>query len=98
MHDVTQGELIFPSPDNGSFSENAMLAVLDRLGHPQMPCRFRCRLALSRERSVVVRSTSPREERGIKLLGSAPKHATLLEINASGYQPKELLIRADIPA
>jgi integrase len=28
-----QGELIFPNPDNGIFSENAMLAVLDRLGY-----------------------------------------------------------------
>jgi integrase len=33
MHDATQGELIFPNPDNGIFSENAMLAVLDRLGY-----------------------------------------------------------------
>jgi len=31
------------------------------------------------------------------LLGSAPKHATFFEINASGYQPKELLIRPDLP-
>lgn len=27
-----QGELIFKNHDGGSFSENAMLAVLDRLG------------------------------------------------------------------
>ncbi len=27
-----QGELIFPNPDGGIFSENAMLAVLDRIG------------------------------------------------------------------
>jgi integrase len=33
MRDGTQGELIFPNPDGGSFSENAMLAVLDRLGY-----------------------------------------------------------------
>jgi integrase len=33
MHDATQGELIFPNPDNEIFSENAMLAVLDRLGY-----------------------------------------------------------------
>jgi integrase len=33
MHAATQGELIFPNPDNGIFSENAMLAVLDRLGY-----------------------------------------------------------------
>ena len=33
MHDGTQGELIFPNPDEGVFSENAMLAVLDRLGY-----------------------------------------------------------------
>jgi integrase len=33
MHDATKGELIFPNPDNGVFSENAMLAVLDRLGY-----------------------------------------------------------------
>jgi hypothetical protein len=25
------------------------------------------------------------------------KHATVFEINASGYQPKELLIRPDLP-
>jgi len=29
------------------------------------------------------------EERGMQLLDWAPKHATLLEINSSGYQPKE---------
>jgi hypothetical protein len=29
MRDATQGELIFPNPDNGIFSENAMLAVLE---------------------------------------------------------------------
>jgi integrase len=34
MRDGTQGELIFANPDDGVFSENAMLAVLDRLGHP----------------------------------------------------------------
>jgi hypothetical protein len=28
----SQGELIFPSPDGGQFSKNAMLALLDRLG------------------------------------------------------------------
>ena len=33
MRDATQDELIFPNPDNGIFSENAMLAVLDRLGY-----------------------------------------------------------------
>jgi integrase len=33
MRDGTQGELIFPNPDGGVFSENAMLAVLDRLGY-----------------------------------------------------------------
>ena len=33
MHNGTQGELIFPNPDDGMFSENAMLAVLDRLGY-----------------------------------------------------------------
>src|SRR5215471_2502127 len=35
MRHATQGELIFPNPFNGIFSENAMLAVLDRLryGH-----------------------------------------------------------------
>jgi hypothetical protein len=32
MHNGTQGELIFPNPDDGMFSENAMFAVLDRLG------------------------------------------------------------------
>jgi integrase len=32
MRDGSQGELIFPNPDGGAFSENAMLAVLDRLG------------------------------------------------------------------
>jgi hypothetical protein len=29
---TAQGELIFTNPDGGEFSENAMLAVLDRLG------------------------------------------------------------------
>lgn len=33
MRDGNQGELIFPNPDGGQFSENAMLAVLDRLGY-----------------------------------------------------------------
>jgi integrase len=33
MRDGAQGELIFPNPDGGIFSENAMLAVLDRLGY-----------------------------------------------------------------
>ena len=33
MRDATQNGLIFPNPDNGIFSENAMLAVLDRLGY-----------------------------------------------------------------
>jgi integrase len=33
MRDAAQGELIFPNPDEGIFSENAMLAVLDRLGY-----------------------------------------------------------------
>jgi hypothetical protein len=30
MRHGSQGELIFPNPDGGAFSENAMLAVLDR--------------------------------------------------------------------
>jgi integrase len=33
MRDGAQGELIFPNPEGGIFSENAMLAVLDRLGY-----------------------------------------------------------------
>ena len=33
MRDDFQSELIFPNPDGGMFSENAMLAVLDRLGY-----------------------------------------------------------------
>ncbi len=33
MRDGSQGELIFQNPDGGQFSENAMLAVLDRLGY-----------------------------------------------------------------
>jgi integrase len=33
MRDGSQGELIFPNPEDGLFSENAMLAVLDRLGY-----------------------------------------------------------------
>jgi integrase len=33
MRNGSQGELIFPNPEGGMFSENAMLAVLDRLGH-----------------------------------------------------------------
>lgn len=33
MRDGQQGELIFTNPDGGAFSENAMLAVLDRLGY-----------------------------------------------------------------
>ncbi|MCK1719799.1 hypothetical protein [Bradyrhizobium sp. 141] len=31
MRDGRQGELIFTNPDGEAFSENAMLAVLDRL-------------------------------------------------------------------
>jgi integrase len=33
MRDGSQGELIFPNPAGDVFSENAMLAVLDRLGY-----------------------------------------------------------------
>src|SRR5216684_7480168 len=33
MRDGSQDDLIFPNPDDGMFSENAMLAVLDRLGY-----------------------------------------------------------------
>jgi integrase len=33
MRNGSQGELIFPNPEGGQFSENAMLAVLDRLGY-----------------------------------------------------------------
>lgn len=33
MRDGRQGELIFTNPDGGAFSENAMLAVLDRIGY-----------------------------------------------------------------
>ncbi|UGX97933.1 tyrosine-type recombinase/integrase [Bradyrhizobium barranii subsp. barranii] len=33
MRDGRQGELIFTNTDGGAFSENAMLAVLDRLGY-----------------------------------------------------------------
>ena len=36
MHNDTQGALIFPNPEGGIFSENAMLAVLDRLGYGQV--------------------------------------------------------------
>ncbi|MGJ5197035.1 tyrosine-type recombinase/integrase [Bradyrhizobium sp. HKCCYLRH1030] len=33
MRTRSRGELIFPNPNGGTFSENAMLAVLDRLGY-----------------------------------------------------------------
>jgi integrase len=33
MRDDSQSELIFPNPDGGMFSENAMLAVLNRIGY-----------------------------------------------------------------
>jgi integrase len=33
MRDGSQSELIFMNPEGGQFSENAMLAVLDRLGY-----------------------------------------------------------------
>lgn len=33
MRDGSQRELIFPNPEGGMFSENAMLAVLDRMGY-----------------------------------------------------------------
>jgi integrase len=33
MRDGPQGELIFPNPEGGIFSENAMLAVLNRMGY-----------------------------------------------------------------
>ena len=33
MRDGGQCDLIFPNPDGGAYSENAMLAVLDRLGY-----------------------------------------------------------------
>jgi len=33
MRDGSQSDLIFPNPEGGTFSENAMLALLDRLGY-----------------------------------------------------------------
>jgi len=36
MRDGIQDELVFRNPDGGVFSENAMLAVLDRLGYSQV--------------------------------------------------------------
>jgi integrase len=36
IRDGAKGELIFPNPESGLFSENAMLAVLDRLGYGQV--------------------------------------------------------------
>jgi len=36
IRDGAQGGLIFPNPEGGIFSENAMLAVLDRLGYGQV--------------------------------------------------------------
>jgi integrase len=36
IRDGAQRELIFPNPEGGIFSENAMLAVLDRLGYGQV--------------------------------------------------------------
>jgi integrase len=39
MRDGAKGELIFPNPDGGMFSENAMLAVLNRLGYNQVTVR-----------------------------------------------------------
>jgi integrase len=36
IRDGALGELIFPNPEGGIFSENAMLAVLDRLGYGQV--------------------------------------------------------------
>jgi integrase len=33
LDEMGDGELIFPNPDGGIFSENAMLAVLDRMGY-----------------------------------------------------------------
>jgi len=33
LRERDRGELIFPNPDGGTFSENAMLAALDRLGY-----------------------------------------------------------------
>jgi integrase len=53
MCDVAQGELIFPNPDGGVFSENAMLAVLNRLGHNQVTVRgFRSTFATWAEEST----------------------------------------------
>jgi len=55
--------------------------------------RFKCRLGPFEP------GTQPlsRREVGIQAyLGSAPKHATLLESNDSGYQPKERLVRPDL--
>ena len=36
IRDGARGELIFPNPEGGIFSENAMLALLDRLGYGQV--------------------------------------------------------------
>ena len=41
LRDGRQGELIFAGLDGRAFSENAMLAVLDRLGYPREPDRVR---------------------------------------------------------
>jgi hypothetical protein len=37
MRDGSQSELIFANPDGTQYSENAMLAVLDRLGYLDQP-------------------------------------------------------------
>ena len=46
MRDGSQGELIFLNPEGGQFSENAMPAVLDRLGYGHVTGHgFRSRFA-----------------------------------------------------
>jgi integrase len=42
MRDGFRGELIFPNPDGGVFSENAMLVVLDRLGYSHVTVHGFC--------------------------------------------------------
>ena len=50
MRNGSQGELIFVNPDGGAFSENAMLAVLDRLGYGHVTVHgFRSTFATSAE-------------------------------------------------
>lgn len=78
VRDGRQGELIFTNPEGGSFSENAMLAVLDRIGYGHVTVHgFRSTFATWAEECTDypdgVRAGSQIQERDHRSLSARPK-------------------------